>query len=540
MTNIAHRPCRSLFLLPTGIMDVPEQIEWWPAYTWPYFFYKQQNQYFLSDAWQTWYIAGNGTGKSLTLYVNIVLQMAGLHPRQLGPPPIKVKVLVPSFDYVEDVALEKLQAPQRIVFSELEDVQKAWIDVLNDNNLVKNFREPSNGTVGSFEIPPMIPKHVITKGYSREHKGLELKKRFGGSSIWFVTSEQGWQAQRGGEQDLLVSDEEGDERVFDELKRGLRNAKGGGKIYAGLTPPFQEGQGPTWTKEKVLEASYDDDEINVINACMADNPAITAKFIKEFSKGKTKKQIDVQIFGKYPTWGDLVHPDFQDRVWNPQKIDGHLLSNDTPMPSNHAVDWVMSFDWHQSKPTAAIFGFFDTDGNFTIFDEIDEDWARGKEISDLAETFRQIEGQPFNERKFRRWQDPSAKSQYHAVQKGFNAWDAFRKEGIVTSAGKNRDPEVGISIVNDYFRGNGKDHPRVFIYERCKHTRRYLTNNYWKRNEAGVGVPDPKWSDYPVCIRYILQEMGWKKHRSRKAKWPIQSFMGRKSHRQMYDVGRFF
>ena len=47
---------------------------------------------------------------------------------------------------------------------------------------------------------------------------------------------------RGGEQDILLLDEEGDERVYDECVRGLRNAKGGGKIIAGLTPPYQAGR----------------------------------------------------------------------------------------------------------------------------------------------------------------------------------------------------------------------------------------------------------------------------------------------------------
>jgi len=481
----------------------------------------------MSKAWQTWVIAGNGTGKSLLVYNTLALQMMGLHPLQLAPPPLKIKVLVPSFDYVEDVALEKLESYQTIVYETLTESQRQWIEFLEGAGAVKDHSD------GVIELPPMIPSELIKKGYGREHKGLELKN---GSAIWFVTSEQGWKFQRGGELDILACDEEGDERVWDELKRGLRNAKGGGKIYAGMTPPYEEGQGPTWTKEKILDASFYDDEIEVINACMADNPAITQRFIEEFSKGKSQKQIDVQIYGKYPTWGDLVHPDFQDFLWNPLRIEGHLLRNDTPMPENHAVDWVMAFDWHQSKPCAATFGFIDRDGNLTIFDELDLEVARGKEINELSEIFNAIEGLPHSKRKFRRWQDPSAKSAYNAVQRGFNAWNAFRQVGIVTSAGKNRDPSVGISIVNEYFKGNTKDHPRLFIYERCRYLRQYLKNHYWKRGEDGVGKPDPKWSDYPITVRYILQEIGRRGMRSR---WPLQSFKGVKSNKVTYDLGRF-
>ena len=121
-------------------MDAPDQIEWWSAYTWPFFFYKQQLHYLMSEAWQTWLIGANGTGKSLILYDNLALQMGGIHPLQVGPPPIKIKVLVPSFDYVEDVALDKLENPQKIIFTELEDIQKAWIQVMDDNNLIKHYK----------------------------------------------------------------------------------------------------------------------------------------------------------------------------------------------------------------------------------------------------------------------------------------------------------------------------------------------------------------------------------------------------------------
>jgi hypothetical protein len=514
-------------------MDETIPLDWLPVMTWPYFFYKQQRQYSFSNAWQSWYIAGNGTGKTLVIYWNDLAHMLGTHPKPLdaeNPLPVKVKCLVPSFDYVEDVALEKLLDPQRIIFPEpAKDVQLKWIEMLDDQGALKG------GGDGWIEVGPMLPLSEIRskKSYTKEHRGIELKN---GSSLWFATSEQGWQMMRGGEQDILSSDEEPSERVFDECLRGLRHAKGGGKIIAGLTPPYEAGQGPTWTKEKVLEASLVDSDINVVNACMADNPSVTAQFIKRFSRGKTQKQIDVQIYGKYPTWGDVVHPDYQDRLWDPAKVDGHLLPNATEFPENHEVDWIMAFDWHPSKPCAAVFGWLDTDGNITIFDEIDKELAESKEIHELAQIFFQIEGQPHHRRNFRRWQDPSAKNKYNAVQRGFNAWDAFRKVGVVTSAGKNRDPLVGIDIVNQYFRGNQRDHPRIFIYERCKYLRQYLGNHYWKRGEDGIGKPDPKWSDYPICLRYMVQEIGWRRKNKRKRKLPYYSFNARKPKRKRIEL----
>jgi hypothetical protein len=458
------------------LSEIPK--DWLPLFTWPKFFYDQQIQFTSSGKKEVWFIGGNGTGKTLVFYTNLVLQMLGLHPQQLGKPPITVRVLVPSFDNVEKVALEKLLQPQRVVFDKLSEVQRAWVEYLDRQGALLGYVEGE-----SFEIGPLLPKSILLahKGFKKEHRGIETKKRYGGSSIWWTTTEQGWLSMRGMEQDIEGVDEECGWDEFNQVKRGLRNAKGGGRIYGALTPPYKEGQGPTWTKDKVVDAALVDDEIDVINASMNDNPAITDTYIEWWTRGKTAKQIAVEVYGQYPTWGDLVHPDFQDRVWDAKKIDGHLLRNDVELPKNKEVDWVMAFDWHASKPCAAVFGFIDSDGNITFFDELDRDTAQDKQIDDLADIFRSIEGYPHNNRRFRRWQDPAAKSQYQAVQRGFNAWDAFRKVGIITSAGRNRDPLVGIGMVNEYFRGNTKDHPRIFIYERCKYLRRYLTNHFWKR-----------------------------------------------------------
>lgn len=484
--------------------------DWAAAITWPTYFYKQQRDFTLSDKWQRWFIGGNGTGKTHVLYWNVNAYMLGIHPKQFAPPPLRVRVIVPSFDSVEDVALEKLLSEQVLIYYKGKRRFKA-------------------------ELDPMLPASMITKGFTRYHRTIELMN---GSSINWVTNEQGWQFMRGSQFDILAIDEECDYRVYDENLRGLRNAKGGGCVLAALTPPYEEGKGPTWTKEMIVDGGNED--VGVITACMADNPAITTEYIKRFSHGKTKRQIDTQVYGKYPTWGDLVYPNFDDRLWDEKACDGNLLPNDHPMPGSGEVDWVMAFDWHQSKPCAAVFGWVDGDGNVVIFDELDKELARGKQIDDLADIFRAIEGLPFKQRRFRRWQDPSAKSQYNAVIRGFNAWDAFRKEGIVTSAGKNRDPDVGISIVNSYFNGNRVDHPRLFVYERCKYLRQGLNNHYYKRGEDGKGKPDPKWSDYPICLRYILEDIGWKSVGHRKGRernrWPLMSYQSLRPTRPTIDI----
>ena len=466
--------------------DVPE--DWVPLLAWPEYFYPQQRDFTLSEKFQDWFVAGNGAGKTRQVYWNTLAQLLGVHPKQLAPPPLRAKVLVPSFEYVEEEVLPKM----------------------TDSAIISHK---------GIEIGPMRPQSTVVKDFNaRGFRGIRFNN---GSIIRFATSEQGWKLMRGAEFDILVCDEEPDERVFDENLRGLRNAKGGGRVYGGLTPPYEEGQGPTWTKERIVEA--EDPDIDVFRACMMDNPAITEDFIRRFSQGKSPEQIRVQVYGEYPSWGDVIHPAFVDRLWDAEKGTGHLLPNDYELPENWEVDWFMAFDWHASKECASVWGFRDSDNNVIFYEELDPWVAKGKEISELADIFYQLEGHPHDKRRFRRWQDPSAKSTYNAVSRGFNAWDEFRKYGIITAEGKNRNPEVGISIVNEYLKGNCKDHPRVFFRENMVRTRQALKNHYWKKSKVtGKAEPDAKWSDFPICVRYILQEIG-SKHKKEKKSWPSRS-----------------
>lgn len=485
--------------------------DWTPMLSWYKFFYQQQKEFVLSDSWQRWFISGNGCGKTLLLYWQLVAYALGIHPKQFAKPPVAIRILVPSFDLVESVALDKLLRPQEVV---------------------------QNGKT-VLSLGSLLPVSAVEKGYSKDRPSITLKN---GSTMTWATEQQGWRLMRGVEQDIVAVDEESAERVFDENMRGLRNAKGGGKILGCLTPPYEEGKGPTWTKEKIVDAAVENDDIEIFNACMADNPAITAEFIKRFSEGKTTEQINVQIYGQYPSWGKTIHP-FQDRLWDKKTCSGHLLSVDTPIPEDWEVTWVMAFDWHASKPCAAVWGYIDGDNNIVIFDELDDTLAQDKEIRELSELFKKIEGAPFHNRKWRRRQDPSSKNRYKAIDKKFNAWDEFRRHGIVTGEGKNREPEVGISIVNDFLKGDMKIHPRLFIRENCRLTRRAMSNHYWKRTEGSPeGKPDPKWSDYPICIRYILQDLGKKDKDTRKKrnKWPLASYQAiKKPTGVRIDLGRY-
>lgn len=461
--------------------------DWMPWLNWTKYHYAQQ-MYFIdaiADYFEIVFLGGNGSGKTQVLYWNLIGLALGAHPFQdsIGPPPLKIKVLVNSFEQ----GLEQIAADKLFRGTDMPD--------------------------GSY-IGPMMPKSAVKDMWNKENRTLVLKNN---SFIHFQTSEQRKKLHSGTTFDIFACDEEPTWDAYDESKRGLRNAKGGGRILHAFTPFFLEGQGPSWTKDTLIEVadsgkgelSAEDSklkEIKVIRACMRDNPAITPAYIERFSKGKTEEQIRVQLYGEYPSWGKMIHKSFEDRMWDPKTIEGHLLPADFEVPFDDPnVYFEMALDWHASKPCAAIWTWTDRDGDVYVWEETKPEEVGGKTVAQLADIFYQIEGGRGRRVKIARKGDPKMKDKNHGIIHGFCAWDYFRQNGIRLAEAYNRDPEAGISIVNEYFRGNRKNHPRVFIKKNCENLRRYLRNHYWKK-QGDSYKPDDKWSDYPICLRYLLQD----------------------------------
>jgi len=137
---------------------IPEDLR--PLIVWPKYFYRKQAEFCESDARERWFIAANGTGKSLLIYYNVAAYAVGVHGNQFADPPLCITVIVPNFDSVESIALIKLLEPA---------------DVVHNGKVIDR-------------LGPMIPHRLIEKGWSKDHKAIKLKN---GSVIRWVTEEQG-------------------------------------------------------------------------------------------------------------------------------------------------------------------------------------------------------------------------------------------------------------------------------------------------------------------------------------------------------------
>lgn len=479
---------------------------WLPLYQWRQRHYSKQLAFTeaVRDFHTVIFLGGNGTSKTNTLYWTLITLCLGIHPYQFAPPPLRVKVLINDFEH-------------------------GYGKIFTDTVLRKQF------LFDGAEIDAMAVQdpYMVTSFPAKEDKTLHFYNK---SLIFFQTSEQKKRQHSGTNFDILACDEEPEWPVFDESQRGLRTAKGGGRILMAFTPPFDEeerNRGPSWTKFKFLDP-WEQGELpdtKIIRAAMHENPAITQEFIKRFTRGKTEEQIKIQVYGEYPTWGTVCFPEFQDFMWDPKKKEGHLLPWDWDVPWNDPdVKIEMALDWHGSKPAATIWTAEYTagpnKGDVIVFDEVTPNEVREMTISALSRAIREHEGH--RNRPIHRWGDPKMKDKNNALISGFSPWDEFRHCGIRLSEGWNREPYTGYSIIRDFLRGKGEkfiEHPRLFIKENCK-TLRFQMKNHFVTNR---GEPDPKFSDYPVCLKYIIQNKSRKVKKNmetsgRHSKWPLTSF----------------
>ena len=477
---------------------------------WVHLHYAKQREFVdaTEDYWEIVFLAGNGTGKSHILYWSLCALAMGIHPYQIAPPPLHIKVL-------------------------LHDFEHGYGKIFTETCLYEQYLP--DGRV----IKPMLveDQYLVTQWPSRDDKTIKF---YNGSTIFFQTSEQKKKQHSGANFDILACDEEAAKPIYDESKRGLRTAKGGGRIYHAFTPPFEEEdkqRGPSWTKFDLIDPFErgEDPDVYVVRASMHENPAITEDFIRKFSKGKTEEQIRIQVYGDYPTWGEMIHPEFQDHMWDPVTKTGHLLPYDIEIPwRDPDVMFEMSVDWHPSKAPGVVWSFEymrgPNKGDVIFFDEISPNEGKGMTISDCAQAIREHEG--FAATRIARWGDPKMHDKNNALISGFSAWDEFRHCGIRLREANNRNPEVGIAIVNDFLRGKGqtkKDHPRMFIRETCRTLRHNMKNHFWKKKEDGSGIPDPKFSDYCVNVRYHLQPKSRRVEKNLEKgadrwNWPLTSY----------------
>lgn len=451
---------------------------------WLDYFYKAQRGFCVDPKFISFFLGGNGTGKTRIGAFNVIAQAVGVHPRRLGTPPLFFRCVAPSFE---------------------DGVKKIMLPKFYDEQLM-----PDGQIMGA-----MLPKSLVRKNFDDRSRRIIL---INDSIIEFMTHDQSVLQHAGAERDGIWWDEEPPKRLWNEGKARLRSAKGGGKMWLTMTPPFDPTAEPSWTGEELYKAKPKN--VGIYSACMADNPAISKEFIDQFTLGMTPEEVEVRVYGRYPIFGKVVYPYYREAYFDDPDGPGNLIR------AFEIPTWwqrVGAVDYHPSKAAAALWAArvpADIDmfkvGDVVVYQELGEHETQDKPIRLLADLMKQKEGRL---RPDWRVFDPAM----HQPQKGIKAdWTPIREFSTYGIYGKNANNswETGWSVTNQYLQatwstdvvidrdpttGRPRTHPRVFIFDTCSMLRNSLRSHVWIRRGLKT-EPGQRGKDHCDCLRYLLQE----------------------------------
>jgi phage terminase large subunit-like protein len=199
------------------------------------------------------------------------------------------------------------------------------------------------------------------------HRLFEWKDADGGGTLWIKSQEQGFLAFESDDVDLVLFDEEPeDRRVYASAKTRLATTNGA--VVLTFTPL----NGMTWTHEEIYApvAEKPDlqvadrfwrlgNEISVIQMGMADNPEAVAgggvaRMLRDPSMSEAEKA--ARLYGKYGFTEGLLFPMWADLTTDKESV--YVLDK---LPADRPYVWVLTAD--PNKRHGALLTALDHEGN---------------------------------------------------------------------------------------------------------------------------------------------------------------------------------
>ncbi|RKZ07376.1 hypothetical protein DRQ05_03195 [bacterium] len=259
------------------------------------------------------FAAANRGGKTTIATMDFIYAALGIHPFQdYPPPPLRLRVIGPSFDLV----------------------------------------------VNKHHLPRFL--EILPKGswsWSAEKRMLEL---FNGTTIEFMSYDQELQKFSAVSLHAVWFDEEPPERVFNENLMRVIDTRG--KLLLTFTPLH----GMNWLYQLIHSDKTDpvtgEPLVGLVTASIWDNPHVPleeVEMIKAFCRDPD--ELAARLEGKFFTRAGLIYKEFDRRF--------HVV-DPFPIPE----DWMIciSIDHHVRNPQAVIFAAIDPDDNIWVYDEFYE------------------------------------------------------------------------------------------------------------------------------------------------------------------------
>lgn len=406
-----------------------------------------QDKFFRSSKPIRLITAGNGSGKSLSLLIELLWTHLKIHPYRDCSSINHSWMIVPGYDKVEDYCLElKRWCPP----SQMPDFDKMG------TSAIRRLRW-KNGDLTTFYSIDSDPNRFEGTNYQK-----------------------------------LFLDETCPRGIYIAALRGLRNSPQWSVVWA-MTPIAEP-----WIYEDLYlpAVSGISDDIEVFEGSSYDNPHLSREFLKAFEAQLSEDERATRIEGKFAVLQGRVFKEFDRKK--------HVLSlQDWPL------DWPVyeSFDVHTRKPNTAIWVGLTKDDELVVLDEIAvegipefsravvERRGRKRIVSSIAD----------NSALSADWSQRSAIDLMISESKGAVRPAAVRQQDKDVSNGINKMKR----LLKGEADSLGQVRPRLFVMENCrnmiKEFEMYVWDDHRVPEKAGVKEKPRKiYDDFLDPLRYII------------------------------------
>lgn len=318
--------------------------------------------------------------------------------------------------------------------------------------------------------------------FTEKPSRLELPKKFGGSSVHFMSYDQDPMEYEGLTLHAAHCDEEPPQQIYEQLK--IRLLRHNGYFICTMTPWREEGtMGVSWTADFVLnnhllpQAERDGEIWIAPNITMYDSPWLSKEAVDSWKKScKSEEEFRARFYGMHLQRTGKVFKDFRSILFDPKKPgdSGHLISGDFIVPRG----WQRYLFLDPASPsgtTAAIWvavahrgvhhGIQFKDGDYIIYREY-----KKKDLT-VPQHTQNILSLNEGEQLFRKYMDGRFAQQSADAFSGQTYSDMYRKQGLFMLPWASSRIEAEIEATQQYIVGTmDRVSPQggLFVSENCR------------------------------------------------------------------------
>jgi hypothetical protein len=460
---------------------------------------------------------GNGSSKTETMLVDLVMAMTGVFPdsqRQLVDQkfrgPISCRIVVESLTTtLEPIILPKLQWFR-------------WTGV-----------DRPGGEKGHWG---WIPKSCLIDGewdrsWSNKLRILRVlcrdphnpEKVLGESTLQCMSIDQDPTDFASGDFHIVAHDEPPPLSIWRENE--ARTMRVDGRMLLAMTWPDDPAIAVDWLYDEVYEPgrSGSDPTITWIELWTTENPHLKQEAVAAQAQKWSQEIANVRIYGKPIRFSNRIHPEFTDntKTWcfpcgkavvkiPTEKPTCGMCGSDSIVDYNH----VEEFDHSRAWPTVFLLDPHPRKPHMWMHVQIDpmDDWwvaAEGRLEGDCVEVKREVERM---EKEFgfvvtTRLMDPNMGASPSGQRREVSWQDEFGSAGLFCELAS--DVDVGRSRINQLLKPDQNTlRPRIKIHPRCKNTI-YMMNRYsWAEFSKNIDrdqkqTPKDRNDDYPTLLKYL-------------------------------------